>query len=597
MAFSLLLSSFPTCSFPRQASWKNISNHGASFHRFKIFCASQCQATTKISGQNDIVRRSANYHPTIWDYEFVQSLRSDYLQGESYKERQDKLIGEVRTMLANVVDPLEKLELIDTLQRLGVSYHFEDDINKTLKKVGTDHMSCVAWKKDNLYATALEFRLLRQHGYHVDQDVFSSFMDELGNIKASHSQDFKGILNLYEASYLLVDGEAILENARDLAAKLLKECLKHDNDHYLSLLADHALELPLHWRMPRLEARWFVDVYKMKEDKNTTVLELAVLDYNIIQAMHQEELKYASKWWKDLGLSQRLSFARDRLMQNFLWSVGFIVGPQSKESRIIQTKINALITAIDDVYDVYGTLDELELFTEAVERWDVNAIERLPNYMKICFHALYNSINEVAFDTLKEQGVDVIPFLRKMWTNLCKAYLLEAKWYHSGYKPTLQEYIDNAWFSVSCPVMLAHAYVATDSITTEGLQSFKKYDPSDIIYWSCTIVRLADDLGTSSYELKRGDVPKSIQCYMNDDGASEEAAREHIRKLIEVLWKKVNEHRIEESPFSQRFVEICINLVRTSQCMYQKGDGHAVEDEVTKGRVLSLIVQPISSPK
>ena len=71
-------------------------------------------------------------------------------------------------MLSNVVDPLEKLELIDTLQRLGVSYHFEEEIKKTLKKISTDH-SCVAWKKDNLYATALEFRMLRQHGSHVNQ--------------------------------------------------------------------------------------------------------------------------------------------------------------------------------------------------------------------------------------------------------------------------------------------------------------------------------------------------------------------------------------------------------------------------------------------
>ncbi|MBA0567002.1 hypothetical protein Golob_011769, partial [Gossypium lobatum] len=52
----------------------------------------------------------------------------------------------------------------------------------------------------------------------------------------------------------------MLENTRELVTKLLKQCLKENNDHqYLWILVDHALELPLHWRMPRLEARWFIE--------------------------------------------------------------------------------------------------------------------------------------------------------------------------------------------------------------------------------------------------------------------------------------------------------------------------------------------------
>ncbi|MBA0577166.1 hypothetical protein Golob_027568, partial [Gossypium lobatum] len=148
-------------------------------------------------------------------------------------------------------------------------------------------------------------------------------------------------------------------------------------------------------------------------------------------------------------------------MENFLWSAGMIIAPEDGKSRIFHTMVNALITVIDDVYDVYGTLDELELFTDVVERWDINEIQRLPDYMKIYYHALYNSVNEMAFDTLKEQGIDVIPFLKKLWTDLCKAYLVEAKWYYTGYTPTLQEYIDNAWISVGGSLMLAHSYLVT----------------------------------------------------------------------------------------------------------------------------------------
>jgi len=37
-------------------------------------------------------------------------------------------------------------------------------------------------------------------------------------------------------------------------------------------------------------------------------------------------------------------------------------------SRWITTKLAALGTIIDDIYDAYGTIEELELFTNAIDR-------------------------------------------------------------------------------------------------------------------------------------------------------------------------------------------------------------------------------------
>ncbi len=95
-------------------------------------------------------------------------------------------------------------------------------------------------------------------------------------------------------------------------------------------------------------------------------------------------------------------------------------------------------------------------------------------------------------------------------------------------------------------------------------------------------------------ELKRGDVPKSIQCYMNETGASEEDAREYIRCLISATWKKMNDERASSSPFNQTFFEIAMNLARMAQCMYQHGDGHGIGDRETKDRVLSLLIKTIN---
>jgi (-)-alpha-terpineol synthase len=90
-------------------------------------------------------------------------------QGESFAGRIDKLKEEVRMMFHKVVDPLEKLELIDILQRLGLSYHFDDEIRRTLEGIYNANHGGEMCNMENIYTTALEFRLLRQHGYSVPQ--------------------------------------------------------------------------------------------------------------------------------------------------------------------------------------------------------------------------------------------------------------------------------------------------------------------------------------------------------------------------------------------------------------------------------------------
>ena len=85
-----------------------------------------------------------------------------------YTGKINKLKGQVRMMLQKVVDPLEQLELIDILQKLGLSYHFECEMKRMLEVLyNNDHGD--GWKEENLYAIALKFRLLRQHGYRASE--------------------------------------------------------------------------------------------------------------------------------------------------------------------------------------------------------------------------------------------------------------------------------------------------------------------------------------------------------------------------------------------------------------------------------------------
>ncbi|CAL9050431.1 unnamed protein product, partial [Musa banksii] len=536
-------------------------------------------------------RRSANYQPSSWSDEYIQSLRNDTKVEEDNATRMGKLTEDVKQLIYMKKGMEEQLQLIDHLQQLGVAYHFKEDIKDALGTIYGSVEKVNMLLKDNLHATALMFRLLREHGFAVSEGVFYRFMDEKGNLKASLRHQTEGLVSLYEASHLAKEGEHVLEEATNFTTKQLKSLMEGSLEPHLREHVAHALELPLNWRMPRLQTRWFIEASQREAKMNPVLLELAKLDFNRVQIIYQRELREVSRWWSNLGLAQRLPFSRDRLMENYFWTVGWAFEPQFARFREAQTKGNCLITTIDDVYDVYGTIDELELFTDAVERWDVNTMDKLPEYMKICFLALFNTTNDTAYNVMKEKGLDIIPHLKKAWADLCKAYMVEARWYHQGYTPNLEEFLENALVSISGLLILTLAYCTSDNVSQETLEDF--HSCPEIARRSSMILRLCDDLGTSKDELERGDVPKSIQCYMHESGLSEYAAREHIRRLIRGNWRAINGDRSFTSRFEENLKMIAINIPRMAHCMYQYGDGYGKPDGVIEDRIGSLLIEPI----
>lgn len=80
---------------------------------------------------------------------------------------------------------------------------------------------------------------------------------------------------------------------------------------------------------------------------------------------------------------------------------------------------------------------------------------------------------------------------------------------------------------------------------------------------------------------------------MKESGASEEEAREYIRLLIREMWTEMNKEILRETPFSQTFIEIAMNIGRMAQCIYQNGDGHGNLDSITRERIPALLFEPI----
>ncbi|KAJ0984439.1 hypothetical protein J5N97_002795 [Dioscorea zingiberensis] len=261
-------------------------------------------------------------------------------------------------------DPIDTMSLIDTLQRLGIAYHFDEEIESLSDK-------CFHFinGKHDLFGTSLCFRLLRQQGHNiVSSDVFLEFMNNNGSFKEELiSKDLKGLQSLYEASHMAVEGEELLSQAMEFSNKHLKASMQY-LDPNLAQQVSMTLAFPRQRMMERFEARRFIEHFSQDFRKNSPIIQLATLDFNTVQSLYQKEIIELKRWWRELGLSNKLPFARDRPLEYFLWTVGLFPELNFSECRIEVAKAAAILFALDDVYDSYGSLDELILFTDAVQR-------------------------------------------------------------------------------------------------------------------------------------------------------------------------------------------------------------------------------------
>ncbi|KAJ8637478.1 hypothetical protein MRB53_011745 [Persea americana] len=172
------------------------------------------------------------------------------------------------------------------------------------------------------------------------------------------------------------------------------------------------------------------------------------------------------------------------------------------------------------------------------------------------------------------------------------AYFREAQWVNNGYIPKFDEYLENALLSVGAPLLLGLVYpMIQQHISKEEIDLI----PEDVnlLHWASITFQLYDDMGTSKAEQQRGDVPKSIQCYMHETGSSEEVAANHIRDLISDGWKELNAG-LKPTSLTKHYVGVAPNSARAGALMYHQDiDGFGELHARTDAHITSLFFEPV----
>ncbi|KAI7734167.1 hypothetical protein M8C21_004646, partial [Ambrosia artemisiifolia] len=565
---------------------------------------------------------------TTQDNDFVFANHGQRLVISSERDvsnRIDKLKENTRRALMTASNPTMTMRLVDMIQRLGLGYSFEEEIKVILATLPNGQPD------DDLYTVALRFRILRQNDLHPnpgisskfnyfylgfvtfvkcrasgikvlekvsvesileekngvdleieseinfgqfveyaatvkrflgepkhsDTNVFGPFMDANGKFLESLDEDIEGLLSLYEASYIGTNGEDVLSQAKEFTTTHLRKSV---SSRLTNKLREQILQ-------------------------NFAIVDKWVWDFSFLLG-----------WWRDLGLASKLTFARDRPHECFLWTVGLLPEPKYSTIRIELAKTISILLVIDDIFDTYGAYDDLILFTKAIQRydqfllnhlnaerlninvtiillyvrWDLDEMEQLPEYMKICYMALYNTTNDICHVVHKNHGLSALPYLKKAWFDTIQAFMVEAEWVSRGNGPNLKDYIENGITTAGTYMALVHLFFLIGEGVTAENTSYLLHSYPRFFTDAGKILRLWDDLGTSKEEQERGDIASSVQLLMRENNiTSEEDGRKQILQLIQISWNELNEALVAPNIFPLSIITVALNMSRASQVVYQ----------------------------
>lgn len=550
-----------------------------------------CTQTVAADHEVIITRRSGSHHPTLWGDHFLAyaDLRG---ANEGEEKQHEDLKEEVRKMLVMAPSKsLEKLELINTIQCLGLGYHFQSEIDESLSYMYTHYEE---YSIGDLHAIALCFRLLRQQGYYVSCDAFKKFTNDQGNFKEELVKDVEGMLSLYEAAQFRVHGEQILDEALNFTIAQLKQILPKLSNSQLAQQITNALKYPIKDGIVRVETRKYISFYQQNQNHNEVLLNFAKLDFNILQTLHKKELSDMTRWWKKMELVNTLPYARDRLVECYFWCLGTYFEPQYSVARKMLTKISFYISIIDDTYDIYGKLDELTLFTQAIERWNIDVSEQLPLYMKIIYRDLLDVYDEIEKELANENKSFLVNYSINEMKKVVRGYFQEAKWYYGKKVPTMEQYMKNGISTSAYILLTTTSWLAMGNVATKDAFDWVATEPP-VVVASCYIIRLLNDLVSHEEEQKRGNAASAVECYMNEYSVTKEEAHIKIRDIIENYWKDLNEEYFKvDMIIIPRVLLMCIiNLTRVAEFIYKDEDAYTFSKNNLKDVISDILVDPI----
>ncbi|KAJ9563475.1 hypothetical protein OSB04_008635 [Centaurea solstitialis] len=442
-----------------------------------------------------------------------------------------------------------RLDVVDTLERLGIARHFRTEIQNVLNETYRYWMQRDEQIFMDVITCALAFRLLRTNGYEVSSDLLIEITKrgDYMNSLEEPSKDIHAALELHHASQIMHQDELMSFEEQNLSSidflKQKSSTSSIRSNKFIHKQVDIALKFPFNGSLERISTRRNIEHYNVEDARilkttycslnisNEDYLRLAVEDYNACQSVYHKELESLERWVVENRLD-KLKFARQRTAYCYFSAAATLCSPELSDARILWAKNAILGAVIDDFYDVGGSLDEWLNLIQSVEKWNINVDDDCcSEEVRILFLAIKDVVDWASEKALKRQGRNITSHLIEIFLDMLKSMLREAIWTKDDVVPTINEYMENGCVSFGLGlIVLPMLYFVGPRLSEEIVRSSEYHN---LLILVSTQGRLLNDIQGFKRELEAGKL-NAVTLHMRHAkcGLEEEKIVKEIKILI-----------------------------------------------------------------
>ncbi|XP_071718053.1 ent-kaurene synthase 1, chloroplastic-like [Rutidosis leptorrhynchoides] len=494
-----------------------------------------------------------------------------------------------------------RLSMVDTLERLGVAKNFNVEIKNVLDEAYRYWLQSDEKIFMDIGTCALAFKVLRTNGYEVSSDNLSDVTEEGGES-----------LEAYKASRIKYQQECSLRDKNLTSADFLTKKLyaaSNNLSEYILQEVKNANRFFFNSDLERIAARknikqYIVDdartlktTYRSSNISNEDFLRLAIADYNSCQSIYREELKGLERWVEEKSLN-KLNFARQTAFLGYFIAVLIFPSPELSDARMTCAKSIALITVIDDFYDVQASsMDELVNLTDAIKKWNVNVdTDCCSEEVRLILLACKDFVNGVAVKAYKWQQRDVTSEVTKILYDTVNCMLTETIWARDSWVPTMEEYIEKAYISVGAGLTVFPAlYLLGPKLSEEIVQSNEYHKYIELLG---THGRFINDIRSLKRDMEAGRLNAvSLSKNYAISGIKNEEVMDEIKMLINneerQLLKLVSKEK--DSIVPRAIKDVIWKVCNMTNFVYSEVDSFSESSAILDNIMNEIIYKPVSN--